>query len=263
MPSSLGNAELRLLDANQIVLYSTKFTPSIAHADDGTSLEVATGSLIAVPVFSNGTTIQLYKDGVLQTSKTRSASAPSVTITSPPPGSTVSTGSTIQWTWSDTDGDSLKAHVLYSHNAGSSWLPLGTNLSLTQISLDAAFLPRSAGAAMIRVIVTDGFNTTTAAVSDLVLSGNNAPVVSLDQPQHGSSYGAGSNVLLIATAYDPEDGDIPEANVTWTSSLDGVIGHGYALNEPDLSVGTHAIQFAAVDALGLAATKSASITITP
>ncbi|GAA4356484.1 S8 family serine peptidase [Kangiella marina] len=69
---------------------------------------------------------------------------------------------------------------------------------------------------------------------------NEAPAVSITSPTGGSNYVEGDAVTFSANASDAEDGDLSN-NITWISSLDGVIGSGSSFTTSVLSAGTHNI----------------------
>ena len=68
---------------------------------------------------------------------------------------------------------------------------------------------------------------------------------SADQEVHVVSL-EGVAVVLEGTAYDPEDGTLDGASLTWTSSVDGLLGTGRTM-VTDLSPGVHSIALAAED----------------
>ena len=89
-----------------------------------------------------------------------SENAPSVTQIAPVPGVTVSGRSPITWLSSDSDGDELSHMVEYSHD-GQEWRILETNVKGTQLTANFDALP-GGSQARVRVIVTDGVNTSSA-----------------------------------------------------------------------------------------------------
>jgi hypothetical protein len=77
-------------------------------------------------------------------------------------------------------------------------------------------------------------------------SGNFSPSVSISTPSNNAAFDAGAPVAFSGSASDPEDGDLSSA-LTWTSSLDGVIGVGPSFSRDDLSVGLHQLTASVVD----------------
>jgi hypothetical protein len=60
-----------------------------------------------------------------------------------------------------------------------------------------------------------------------------------------------------------EESLLPDSELSWTSSLDGLLGYGRMVVRRNLSVGKHLLTFRGRDASGLAAERTVSITITP
>jgi hypothetical protein len=77
-------------------------------------------------------------------------------------------------------------------------------------------------------------------------SGNFPPSLTLSSPPLNAAYDVGTPIPFAASASDPEDGDLSGA-ITWTSSLDGVIGVGAGFSRDDLSVGQHELTASVMD----------------
>ncbi len=90
-------------------------------------------------------------------------------------------------------------------------------------------------------------------------SGNAVPTISLISPSTGGNFNTGDSISFSGTSNDAEDGDLA-ANLSWTSSLDGLIGNGGSFSSSTLSEGTHTITATITDSGGL--TRSNSVTIT-
>lgn len=88
------------------------------------------------------------------------------------------------------------------------------------------------------------------------VSGGTPPVVAITAPADGSSHTAGTPIAFTGTATD-STGDV-SSGLTWTSSLDGVLGTGASISA-SLTAGTHTVTASASNADG---TGSASIDIT-
>lgn len=89
--------------------------------------------------------------------------------------------------------------------------------------------------------------------------GNTPPVVTITAPANGSSVAQGTSVTFSGTATDAEDGTI-SGSLTWTSSINGIIGSGASFATSALSAGTHTITASVTDSGG--APGSAQITLT-
>ena len=90
---------------------------------------------------------------------------------------------------------------------------------------------------------------------------NSAPVVVITDPADGASTSNGTNVAFAATANDAEDGDVG-ASLTWSSSIDGIIGSGAGFSSL-LSIGTHTVTASVTDSGGQLGQASLEITVTP
>ena len=89
---------------------------------------------------------------------------------------------------------------------------------------------------------------------------NTPPVLTLTSPVDGSVVDEGSEVTLIASASDAEDGDLG-AQIGWSSDRDGVLGTGASLTVSGLSVGTHRLTARVSDSAGELAEASVSLTV--
>jgi len=254
-----GIAELKLRDINGALLYQTKFDDYEVEIDEPGAPSVQGIPVLSIPRLPNGKTLELYKNGVLQDSVAKTANSPVVSISSPLPGASLGSSVTIQWQATDSDGDPLLSTVLFSKD-GVEWIPLQAEIPGTSITVGTAGLAAT-GQGIIRVVVSDGFNTTTVDSAGLSLGPNRAPRASMLQPSSGDFYSAGANVLLMGESFDLEDGVMPESAIQWTSSINGYLGSGYAVNTTSLSIGTHQIQMTVTDSGGATTSMVAVIVI--
>jgi hypothetical protein len=253
-PVSQGLGEVRILDAQNNLLYSTHFS-GLAQADAPGVPAQEVGGALAVPYSAAAHRIELLRDGVLQDTRTRSPNAPAVAITNPAPGSTLHEGTLIQWQASDADGGTLQAMVVYTHDSGQTLIPLAVGLEAGEWVLETDRLPMGSNVS-VRVVVSDGFNTGTAEVTGLQFGTNRAPEAYIYSPQDGAQFFYGANVPLLGSASDAEDGELPTSAMRWYSDLDGLLGTGPALNA-SMSLGSHTIEFRVTDSVG--ATTSAFV----
>jgi hypothetical protein len=68
-------------------------------------------------------------------------------------------------------------------------------------------------------------------------------------------------VTLEGSAFDAEDNVLGDAQLQWTSSLQGVLGTGSQLQVTDLITGTHVITLTATDSNNNTATATTVITV--
>ncbi len=91
--------------------------------------------------------------------------------------------------------------------------------------------------------------------------GNTPPVVTITAPANGASVAQGTSVTFSGTATDVEDGTI-SGSLTWTSSINGIIGSGASFSTSTLSVGTHTITASVTDSGGSPGSATRSLTVT-
>nr|NIR37415.1 hypothetical protein [Actinomycetota bacterium] len=91
-------------------------------------------------------------------------------------------------------------------------------------------------------------------------SGNALPTVTITAPADGTSGVEGDPVTFSGTASDVEDGDLTSA-LSWSSSLDGVIGSGASFTTSALSPGTHTVTASVTDSGGLEASDAVAVTV--
>ena len=112
------------------------------------------------------------------------------------------------------------------------------------------------------VVVNDGFNSWSDTVGGLAVAGN-PPSLLLGEPIDGSTYRGNAKVPFTAWASDREDGSIPFSQVSWVSSLDGVLDTSSDLGvyASDLTLGVHRITATVTDSDGNVTTSTVAITI--
>lgn len=104
--------------------------------------------------------VTLSKNRVALVVVTPSNTPPDLTVTYPNGGEILSGQQTITWEAHDADGDALQFDVLYSADRGQSWLPLAVRLTEPYVTFNTGQL-KPGSQALIRVIASDGFHTTT------------------------------------------------------------------------------------------------------
>lgn len=248
-PSDSGMGEVRVLDNQYNLLYSSKFTydPPMSEGNfvyDG-------GFFVVVPAMSNEHRVEIYRDTDLQDSRERSSHSPQLTVTSPQSGQTIGSSLTISWQASDTDGDPLTAKVSYSPDGGITWWYLSRETPETSITASLDDLSASTNA-LVRVLVTDGFNSTISDITGLIQPTNHLPEPSIVLPESpDQQWGPGVVILLEGFSSDLEDdmsdSDTRITTLTWYSDLDGLIGNGGIINWKPSALGTHILELRATD----------------
>jgi hypothetical protein len=182
----------------------------------------------------------------------RANRSPAVTILTPVTDTVVENGAAVVFTaaaFDEEDGD-LSASVSWSSSRDGF---LGTGAGITTTAL-------SAGLHLVTARVTDGGGASASATVSVTVQPppNLPPSLLIDEPADGMRYRLGEQVVLRASAHDPEEGDL-SASITWVSDRQGGLGTGSPLVIDGLSVGAHIITARVVDSGG--ATASAEVEI--
>ena len=182
-------------------------------------------------------------------------SAPTVSISSPPDGSSFTSGTSISFAGSASDAEQgdLTASLTWSSSLDGA---IGSGGSFSTSGL-------SNGTHLITASVTDSGGL---GGSDQITVNVNAPVntppsVTITSPTDGATFIEGTSISFAGAAGDAEDGDLT-ASLAWTSDLDGSIGSGGSFTTP-LSVGTHVVTASVTDTGGLAGSDSVTVTVNP
>lgn len=179
-------------------------------------------------------------------------SPPVTTIVTPAGGSVFTEARPVPLsaTASDPDDGDLSASIEWGSDLDGA---LGTGASISPSNL-------SVGAHLITATVTDSSGRVASADVDLVVAANVGPSIVVLEPAAPIEIVVGTPLDLVASASDPEDGDL-SASVTWRSDLDGPLGAGASILADALSVGAHSISADVSDGHGATATASTSVTV--
>jgi hypothetical protein len=145
---------------------------------------------------------------------------------------------------SDADGNDLTYNVLFSTD-GVNWTQLGVSLTESQLTVSAADLPGTT-TARVRVEVSDGAHISTDESDGLFEIAGKSPRVEIIQAETDTTSLEGIPISLAGSAWDLEDGQLGAEALTWTSSIDGVLGKGETL-EVVLVPGDHIITLTVED----------------
>jgi hypothetical protein len=179
--------------------------------------------------------------------------APSVAITAPAHGATVTEGEAVSLaaSASDPEDGDVSAAILWSSSLAG---PLGSGASLTLTDLWI-------GAHLVTASVTDsGGRSSSASVALTVADPNAAPSIEITAPADGTTVAPGATVDFTASASDEEDGELSET-ILWSSSLEGSLGSGASFSRADLGVGTHAVTASVTDLGGRSSSASVTLTV--
>ena len=153
------------------------------------------------------------------------ANPPSVNITAPTGGSTISGDTiTVNWEGNDADGDDLHYTVRYSNDDGTSWQVLVAEIPYSGFTIFTDGLPGSIGQSRVEVIASDGLHTA-SAISDAFTLTPKVPEgeIFFETTEHFNLQGEasvqqGEAVILHGEGYDDEDGPLGDSNMSWSIS---------------------------------------------
>lgn len=202
----------------------------------------------AVPWNAKTRRIVLFRDKTPIAERTVSANVPEVKLLD---AAAISADSKqpLRWAAGDADGDALTYSLDYSRDGGRTFQTLAVFMRDNSAAIDFDGLGGS-DAAVLRVVASDGVNTSVAASAPFAVK-RKAPQVSL----HG-----GSDVVT-ASAYDAEDGAVTDANAfVWTID-DAPAGTGMWLVVANAKIGSgeHKVTVAVTDSDGMTGTASTTI----
>ena len=246
-PPASGIYTLRLQDAADTVIQDIPFTPveQIGRGD------AKPGGVFFIPIADNPyiAKISVLLGSKVMTTISASPNPPSVNVTYPNGGEVIDTETlTAKWTGTDLDGDTLNYTIKFSTDNGATWKILHDRWPDTSYEITRDSLQKTSQG-LIRIIANDGFHTSSDD-SDAAFTVTGAgPQLILSSPL-GRPLLAGDQILNAkVTAWDTEDGDIPDANITWSSDLDGEIATGSSpqLYASELSEGLHNLTISATD----------------
>ena len=194
---------------------------------------------------------------------TASPNTPTISLTTPNGGENLTNG-TVNVTWSgdDADGDTLTYTVQYSTNAGATWETLAVDWPETNLAVNVSELGATTNGLM-RVIVSDGFNSASAQSAATFTVEPHPPRVTINSPANGSIFVGHQQLFLDASADDMQDGALTGTNVQWSSDLEGALGSGaiVTFDAATLMAGYHTITVTATDNEGLSGSVVTHITV--
>jgi len=248
MPASVGSPYCVVqLNAGNETLDQFCFIPNFMNGDgEGTTALASFG----FPMLWNPATtkVELRNGATVLATRTVSANAPVVTLTSPNGGQSFAANADIPifWTASDADQDPLTYSVLYSPDGGGSWVPAADGLTTTSFSLPASTVAGTQSA-IIRVIASDGANSGQDQSDAIFTVSKKPPQIFISNPRANAAVPPNSAVPLEGLGIDLEDGNLADADLQWSSDKDGALGTGATLIVPSLTLGLHTITLTGKD----------------
>jgi len=215
---------------------------------------------VVLPYPPDTTEVVLRRGDRVLATRRRTSHAPSVTVTFPNGGESLEGPQKVTWTASDLDGDALTYSVFYSADRGTTWDTLGLDLLETWYEWDTNRAPGGVQTCLVRVVASDGINTSEDRSDAPFSVANKLPSVAITAPTEGAVCAQGTSVHLQGAALDPEDGWLSGASLVWTSDRDGYLGSGQDLSVP-LSLGEHVVTLTATDASGAVAAVQRALSV--
>ena len=133
------------------------------------------------------------------------------------------------WDFTDDDADPLRVSVEYSVNGVEPWHIIALDLDSEQdcFVFDENGLPASSNG-VLRFYAWDGYHNSFPPVELLSRPGDYGPEILLHHPDQIDYLKENALFTLSASAFDPEDGALDDANVVWRDASDNVLGLGTA-----------------------------------
>lgn len=181
-------------------------------------------------------------------------SRPTVAIVSPDADALFGVGETITFEGTATDAEDgalSGASVAWASDLDGD---LGVGLSV-QTALS------SLGTHVITLAAEDSDGQVSTATVTIQVVDNLPPVVTIESPDEGDSFSLGESVTFACQATDPDGDPIANANIVWTSDLQGPLGIGADVVNALSVVGTHLITCSAVDAEGAEGSDTISVVV--
>ena len=263
-----GDYLLELLDASDSVLRSISFEAGEIEitCETGPCPESAEPSTALFGFHINDSPdyskLRFSKHGNVFDTITRSASTPSIydLVVSIPEAQSDNEEILLTWSATDDDNDDLLYVVFYISDSRGPFRvsSFRTDVTSMNISLDSL---RGSNTAHIAVSVSDGLRT--AFIESETFSVPNKPPDASIVGVTDSTISGPQSLVLSASGYDKEDGNLPSVAFSWHSSIGGDLGTGryIVVSGDDLTAGEHEITMTATDSAGNQVTDRISITV--
>ena len=147
------------------------------------------------------------------------------------------------------------------HVTGAAVLVWGLNPAWNYAQVRSRILSTTRPVAGMQGITVTGGVLDLAAAVGAQTTVNTAPVLAIAAPAANVNVVEGTSVLFSATATDAEQGNLSAA-VVWSSNLSGTLATAASFSTTALTVGVHTITARVVDAGGLSATATRTVTVT-
>lgn len=152
----------------------------------------------------------------------------------------------LTWNAVDIDGDALYFSTQFSSDNGATWHSLTVKDAALGISVSTKTLAGGTQT-LLRVIATDGLNTSIATTEPFVLP-KRAPLISISGIVDQQRFPSGQNIFARAMAYDPEDGSLDGTSIQWQlTGPEDRVGTGDTFSMRGLPPGAYALSVSATD----------------
>ncbi len=175
-----------------------------------------------------------------------------VNITSPTPNTFFDEGSSVTFTAAASGGTSPYHSWSWTSSMDGA---IGSSDTFSISSL-------SIGNHVITVQVYDSSSPNKTATHQVVINIRGKPVVTILQPSDGEHFQYGIPITFIATAIDPEDGDIT-SQIIWRGSDSSVIGSGGTVTIGSWSIGPHTVSAEVTDTSLFFSSTTVSFVVDP
>jgi hypothetical protein len=185
---------------------------------------------------------------------------PSVRVIAPNGGERFGRGSlAIRWRASDPDSRVLSFSIMYSPDAGRSWFPVAANIHGRHFQMKTALVPGGARS-MIRVAVTDGYNTVDDDSDRSFRLAPTAPDATILQPASGSRFGKGRSIVFQGAGTSADGEPLAQDALVWFADS-RPLGIGQQI-QAALPVGRHRVTLRVFDTNGTQSQASIRIRVT-
>jgi len=264
----LGRSQSSVALSSTHAYLSTSIGLFTFEADPSTSftLDSEAASRISTPAIGDdGTVYALTDNGTLRAYGSDVGTITSITFqtlafTRPEDGATISAGEDTNFSVdvSTASADGFDGETTFSSDVdGDLCTDQGTGTSFScQAQLTAV------GQHLITATSIDVSGTVaTDSITVQVIDAETPPTVEIFSPADEAIFGASQVISFTGTVTDPNE-SIADANITWTSDQDGLLGTGENIDIA-LSEGTHVVTLSATDATGFEANDSVTIQVNP
>lgn len=250
-----GSYAIRFDDASGQTLAIHKFDP-LDQVEDSPKI-----FYLALPWPQNTHRVLLIQGDQVLASRVVSVHAPSIGSLTPI-GGVLQGNTTISWSATDDDGDSLLYAVQFSADSGTTWQTLVSNWPTNTLDIDFDILPKTSNG-VLRVLASDGILTAQAQTRNPIIIQPAPPIAIINDPTNGAHFLNNQALVLSGQGYDKDDGELVGQSLQWISNRDGSLGYGQSLviDSSTLSEGDHKITLTVTDNDGQVTQSTTSIHI--